>query len=227
LAQEHADISFVDFTTPTSRLHQLSQTWHIMGADLEEIAGRIRFLMETEIKFRALLHPVSGKEGAKIPEATSTTYESLEYVHSRCQIWSQWINNYKDRTNIRINLIFNLSSQRDNQINLQMAKDTSEIAWQTQRDSSSMITIAAVTMLFLPGAFVSAIFSMVFFSYDGSGLVVSDKWWLFPTVTIPLTAVVFGVWLFWQRLRVKRMHRQERERYSQDSPKPVVEKQRA
>jgi hypothetical protein len=40
-------------------------------------------------------------------------------------------------------------------INLQISKSTSAIARDAQRDSSSMITIAAVTMFFLPGTFIS------------------------------------------------------------------------
>ncbi|PPR01784.1 hypothetical protein CVT24_001711 [Panaeolus cyanescens] len=69
-----------------------------------------------------------------------------------------------------------------------------------------MITIAAVTMFFLPGSFVSALFSMVFFDTQSneSGqtkLSVAPQWWLFPSVTIPLTAAVFAVWLIWQRRR--------------------------
>jgi hypothetical protein len=51
--------------------------------------------------------------------------------------------------------IFHLSSQMDNRTNVKIGKLTSKIAKETQRDSSSMITIAAVTMFFLPGTFVS------------------------------------------------------------------------
>lgn len=65
-----------------------------------------------------------------------------------------------------------------------------------------MITIAAVTMFFLPGTFVSAILSTTFFDYGKDGLSVSKQWWILPVVTLPLMIVVFGVWLGWQRKRV-------------------------
>jgi hypothetical protein len=32
-------------------------------------------------------------------------------------------------------------------------------------------------------------------------LIIGQQWWLFPAITIPLTILVFGVWLLWQRYR--------------------------
>ena len=47
---------------------------------------------------------------------------------------------------------------------------------------------------------------MVFFntSTDGNGrvsLTVAPQWWYFPTITIPLTIIVFAVWQWWRRKR--------------------------
>ena len=47
---------------------------------------------------------------------------------------------------------------------------------------------------------------MVFFdtktSDNGSeSIIVGRQWWLFPTITIPLTIVVFAIWVAWQRYR--------------------------
>lgn len=65
------------------------------------------------------------------------------------------MSNYATRTNIRVNLFFNLANQGDSRINIEIARTSKAIAAETKRDSSSMITIAAVTMFFLPGTFVS------------------------------------------------------------------------
>ena len=54
-----------------------------------------------------------------------------------------------------MNLFFSIASQVDNRTNLQIAELTSKISIEAKRDSSSMITIAAVTMVFLPGTFIS------------------------------------------------------------------------
>jgi hypothetical protein len=67
-----------------------------------------------------------------------------------------------------------------------------------------MITIAAVTMLFLPGTFVSAILSTTFFSYGSDRLAVSSQWWILPVATLPLMIVVFAVWFGWQRMLLRK-----------------------
>ena len=63
---------------------------------------------------------------------------------------------------------FHLSTQTDNRTNVKIGKLTSRIAQETQRDSSSMITIAAVTMFFLPGTFISVTYSLLLPSYTST-----------------------------------------------------------
>ena len=86
-----------------------------------------------------------------------------------------------------------------------MAKSSESIAWSsyktarsTYRDSSSMKTLAIVTMFFLPGNFVSAMFSMPMFewteinpasSYIGVGLL--PQFSLYWAITILLTLATF------------------------------------
>ncbi|KAF6743069.1 hypothetical protein DFP72DRAFT_935782 [Ephemerocybe angulata] len=68
-----------------------------------------------------------------------------------------------------MNLSYALAAQKDSATNLEIAHFSSRIAAETHSDSSSMITMAALTMLFLPGTFVSAIFSTVFFQTTTAG----------------------------------------------------------
>ena len=78
-----------------------------------------------------------------------------------------------------------------------------------------MRTIAAVTMLFLPGTFTASLFAMPFFKTDGRFSV--SKWFgLYVAVTVPLTVLVIVIWLFWQRilsrgLRMKKAKDPERD----------------
>ena len=64
-----------------------------------------------------------------------------------------------------------------------------------------MITIAAATMLFLPGTFVCTIVSTNLFDFGNEGLQVSSQWWILLAAAIPLTFAVFGIWVGWQRMR--------------------------
>jgi cytochrome c-type biogenesis protein CcmH/NrfF len=61
-----------------------------------------------------------------------------------------------------------------------------------------------------------AIFSMVFFNYgiDSAGknsLTVSPLLWLFPTLTVPLTIIVFMVYRYWRKRREKKVRSKSRE----------------
>jgi hypothetical protein len=93
-------------------------------------------------------------------------------------------------------------NQQEAHISREIATSTALVAEQTQRDSASMITIAAVTMLFLPGTFISAILSTTFFDYGDAGLHVSSKWWILLAVTVPLNIVVFIIWKVWRDKRL-------------------------
>jgi hypothetical protein len=115
------------------------------------------------------------------------------------------------------NQLFQLSNQRDSKTNIKIADATADVALLTQRDSASMITIAAVTMLFLPGTFISAILSTTFFDYGDEGLRVSERWWILPATTIPLTIVVFAVWLGWRYMRLKKVGIEKKRRQTNAS----------
>jgi len=87
------------------------------------------------------------------------------------------------------NLSINMTAQRNSLL-------TAEIAEQNVRDALSMRTIALVTLVFLPGAYVSGFFSMTFFteSFDSASAV-----YLYFLVTVPLTLVTILLWVFWRR----------------------------
>jgi Mg2+ and Co2+ transporter CorA len=93
--------------------------------------------------------------------------------------------------------LISLAAQKDSQINKRIAEESKNIASDTRKDSESMKTIAVLTMAFLPGTFVSAVLSMNFFDSTSGEFVVHSKWWIFPTVTIPLTLAVVGLWAGW------------------------------
>lgn len=52
-----------------------------------------------------------------------------------------------------------------------------------------MKTIAALTMVFLPGTFVASIFSMP--------MLEDAEWSLYVAIAVPLTVIVVGCWWLW------------------------------
>jgi hypothetical protein len=62
-----------------------------------------------------------------------------------------------------------------------------------------MTQVHMLIVLFLQG-----LLSTVFFNFNGTGLSVSNQWWIFPASVLPLTVIVFGIWYTWLQYRIKR-----------------------
>ncbi|KAF2872052.1 hypothetical protein BDV95DRAFT_571294 [Massariosphaeria phaeospora] len=191
----------IQFNHATRELHRLTRDWHTLGQDCIDLHVQLKFLQDSHKKYVQNLHH---SQSAWEVDTSMSTGESFEVLISECDNCARWTTVYRDRTNIRINLLFHLANQRESRTNTDIATSTAKVAEQTQRDSVSMITIAAVTMLFLPGTFVSAILSTTFFEFGHDGLSVSGQWWVLPVATIPLMVIVAGVWLRWQHVRLRK-----------------------
>ena len=79
-----------------------------------------------------------------------------------------------------------------------MAKDSLVFSLASQRDSASMKTLSIVGLLYLPGTFVSTLFSTPFFersSGNGPSAIV------YLAVTLPLTLLTFSIWGMWLLLQ--------------------------
>jgi hypothetical protein len=199
----------IDFDAATRQLHLLARDWHTLLQDCQDFNEQLKFFQSAYLKYMTNLQDPKNDWAV---DTGSSVAESFEVLMSQCDIYSRWVNVYRDRTNIRINLLFHLASQRESRTNTQIAASTAKVAEQTRRDSASMITIAAVTMLFLPGTFISAILSTTFFEFGSEGLRVSGQWWILPAATIPLMVVVMGSWAGWQYMRFGKRRMLEREK---------------
>ncbi|KAK3073439.1 hypothetical protein LTR53_005017 [Teratosphaeriaceae sp. CCFEE 6253] len=91
-----------------------------------------------------------------------------------------------------INLAFHLYAQHNGQV-------TARIAGLAQRDGEVMKGVSVLGMVFLPGTFVSAVFSMSFFDFAGPGPAVSGHFWLYWAIAVPLTVLTLVSWHLWQR----------------------------
>ncbi|KAK6525993.1 hypothetical protein TWF281_011035 [Arthrobotrys megalospora] len=97
------------------------------------------------------------------------------------------------RIRSEITLAFSTVAQRDSQVQ-------AEIGHAAQADSSAMKAIAIVTMIFLPSTSVSAILSTSFFDFKPQGdHTVSNQFWIYWVVSIPLTVLVVAFWYVWDR----------------------------
>jgi Mg2+ and Co2+ transporter CorA len=109
---------------------------------------------------------------------------------------ADWIFKKIDSLIQNTNLTINRADQRSN---LLIAESSLTIALESKRDNLSMITIAAITMVFLPGTFVASFFAMPLLNWQApkGSTVVSHRFWVYWAVTVPLTIATILLWLAW------------------------------
>jgi hypothetical protein len=76
------------------------------------------------------------------------TVDMLHYLIDSMRKQQLWFHNYKAREESTMGLVYNLVTQQDAANNIELAKDM-------KRDSTSMVAIATLTMVFLPGTFTA------------------------------------------------------------------------
>lgn len=126
---------------------------------------------------------------------------ALHYMFESIESQQRWFNSYRSRKDIAMNLVCEISpipcrylltiqSKVFNLVTQQDSSTRTTIAREARANGSAMRAIATLTMVFLPGTFVSSMFSMP---------ILSDvPWQLYVAITIPLTLPVFVTWWLWQ-----------------------------
>jgi Mg2+ and Co2+ transporter CorA len=81
----------------------------------------------------------------------------------------------------------------------EIAAQSEDIASESGRDSYAIRIISVLTIFFLPGAYVAALFATNMWTFkDGQEV------WIFWAVVGPLTLiVVIIIWIIWQRAKFK------------------------
>jgi hypothetical protein len=68
-----------------------------------------------------------------------------------------------------------------------------------------MKSIALLTMVVLPGTFISTLFAIPLFNWDADSWrdVPKSRFWFYWALTIPLTILTVAAWLAWQKMYEK------------------------
>ena len=100
-------------------------------------------------------------------------------------------------------------TSKEARLNLAIATENRALVSATKEDSTAMKTLAIVTVLFLPGTFVSALFAVPLFQWDASGKdrVISGRLWIYWAIAIPLTLMIFIPWAIWTRMKASENRR--------------------
>lgn len=87
-------------------LHGLAQRLHIILEDMQDLEERIVYLIKVSNTF--------SKASILLGQPITVANEiyMLEYLLSKCLQSKRWVANYRDRANIRINLVRNTRCQK-------------------------------------------------------------------------------------------------------------------
>ena len=96
--QFSADPKTADPKAKTHYLHRLAQQLHIAVVNFTDLEELMKFLIGASEKIRPAINqtPAAG---------TTSEAEMLSYLLSKVQFSKRWVSNYRDRANIRINLV--------------------------------------------------------------------------------------------------------------------------
>lgn len=94
-------------------------------------------------------------------------------------------------------------SRADQKLNMEIADSSYTISVESKRDNLSMMTIAAITMIFLPGTFVATFFAMPLLDWSAQHDkdVMNSRFWIYWAVMVPLTVTTVLVWWFFMVVR--------------------------
>ncbi|RDW71138.1 hypothetical protein BP6252_07701 [Coleophoma cylindrospora] len=113
------------------------------------------------------------------------------------------------RLDIQRSALYNIIAQKESKLNFKMAGEQRKLAHASKRDSAAMKTISLLGAIFFPGAYLASVFSMTFFNFQDGGPGVSESFWIYWAVTIPVTMVIVFIWWIWERQREARYNKED------------------
>jgi len=174
-------------------------------SELHDVARHVIHSSETLAIAGLAMHSISNQHASFVQNYTSATnkpalrkvQQTLEYQQTLFQSLKLRSDALGDRLRNEINLVFNMVAQSN-------SLSTIAISKAAQSDSRAMRTIAILTLLFLPGTFISTLLAMPFFSVltdsetGAERWSVSNKFWIYWAITAPITIITVSSWLVWQ-----------------------------
>lgn len=132
------------------------------GMDVKKICSSIKDILRIMRANRDLPDPKQAAHHEKTVYLISST-KSLQRVVEAQKSYAEEL---KQRAIVQQTALFQLLAQKDQQLGLQIASDSRVVAVEARKDSSSMKTIATMTLIFLPPTFISV--SVKFFAQYNS-----------------------------------------------------------
>lgn len=105
-----------------------------------------------------------------------------------------------------------------------MAGEQRKLAHASKRDSAAMKTISLLGAIFLPGAYLASVFSMTFFNFQDGAATVSNQFWIYWVITIPLTIMIVAAWYVYEKKRERKYDKEDEdlEKGSEDMEREIM-----
>ncbi|KAI1151374.1 hypothetical protein F4825DRAFT_462610 [Nemania diffusa] len=136
----------------------------------------------------------------------------LEFYRVKLTGQEHYIHTTLERLHIQRQALYNIMTQKESKLNLEMAAQQRRLAHASKRDGTAMKTLSLLGAIFLPGTFLSSVFSMTFFNFKvADNSEVSQELWIYFVITIPLTLAIVGTWWILENRRLKTYANEDRD----------------
>ncbi|KEF56803.1 uncharacterized protein A1O9_06993, partial [Exophiala aquamarina CBS 119918] len=195
--------------------------FNLLAGKLTNIRFRLRSFQQ-QIKFISRCN-AKYRQSLELSSSLPNTDEDYEHFIRECEeldafmdvIWDYTFvhlfdaDSLSERLNNAMTSVFQLTTQRDSRASLAIADFNNELARQGKNTNTSMMTIAFVSLLFLPGTFVASFFDTPIFNFplpgsDGGNhqsIIVTQPFWIYWTVSGMLTLFLSVGWVSYLRRR--------------------------
>ncbi|KAI1088891.1 hypothetical protein F5B19DRAFT_404421 [Rostrohypoxylon terebratum] len=159
------------------------------------VEGILDFIVES-----AVLDSDTGGEILR-EDSTRKLVEAIPLLRKRVHACQEYLSYLKERAERVSTVLFALLTHEDSAIHAELADASRKIAEASKRDSSSMKTVAIMTMAFLPATFFAALFSVPSLDWHADS-VIQPGFWVYWAFTLPATALVFALWLLFDYMGI-------------------------
>jgi len=148
----------------------------------------------------------------------------MDFYRNKLQGIESYAHTTLQRLDIQRNALYNIIAQKESKLNFQMAGEQRKLAHAAKRDSAAMKTISLLGVIFFPGAYLASVFSMTFFNFQDGASTVSEQFWIYWAVTIPITIFIVAVWYVWEKRREAKYDKEDMdlEKGSEDMEKSIM-----
>lgn len=181
------------FLAFSRQIQQISTDYDVLDAALEHLVREYRWF-EENIYSTTISGIETGAFEQNRVELRAQLHETFDSFLREAKLIRTYSNLYNERSKIGVSEGFAMVNQRDAEVNIRMAIESTQIARASHQDSRALRIIQILSMLFLPASLVSSIFGMGFFSTsqgtDGQAIfTISRSWWLYLAISVPLTVL--------------------------------------